>query len=226
MQQSKDNFSAQADAYFKFRPTYPQALYTFLFNLPGERKAAWDSGTGNGQVAAVLAGEFEQVFATDISKAQLQKATQKKNIRYAESRAEASGLPSHSIDLVTVAQAIHWFDHDAFYKEVRRVANPGAWVAAWGYGLLDISPELNPVVADFYHNTVGPYWDGERRHIDLAYREIPFPFKEVKVPGFSMRVSWTRGQFMGYLSSWSSVQHYMRQRLSSPNPPLEKQDAR
>ncbi|GAB3195735.1 class I SAM-dependent methyltransferase [Pontibacter aydingkolensis] len=221
--QHKDNFSAQSAAYAAFRPHYPQALYDFLFALPVVIQTAWDCGTGNGQVASVLAEKYKHVYATDISEAQLQKATIKPNITYTKAGAEASGLADQSINLITVAQAVHWFDFDAFHKEVKRVAKPGAFITIWGYGLLSISHEIDTIITYFYKHTTGPYWDSERRHLDVAYNTIPFPYKEVSCPGFEIKATWTREQFMGYLSSWSSVQHYIKQQGTSPLPDLKAQ---
>ncbi|MEJ8801811.1 class I SAM-dependent methyltransferase [Pontibacter sp. H249] len=223
LKQYKDNFSVQAASYAAFRPHYPQELYDFLFTLPVAKETAWDCGTGNGQVAAVLAQKFEKVYATDISEAQLQKARQKPNINYYKASAEASGLADQSINLVTVAQAVHWFDFDLFYQEVERVAKPGAYIAIWGYGLLQISSEIDAVIDHFYNQTTGPYWDPERRYLDEAYATIPLPFQEISCPNFKISATWTRQQLIGYLSSWSSVQHYINKNGTSPLPELEKQ---
>jgi SAM-dependent methyltransferase len=221
--QPKDNFSAQAAAYAAFRPHYPQQLYDFLYSLPVGKQIAWDCATGNGQVAAVLAKEFNQVYATDISRAQLQHAPKLANVAYLHCPAEATPMLDQSIDLVTVAQAVHWFDFERFNEEVRRVLKPGGFIAIWGYGLLQADEQVNELLENFYSVTVGPYWDAERLHIDKAYRSIPFPFAETPTPALSTSVTWTRQQLIGYLSSWSSVQHYIRQHGTSPLPAFEAQ---
>lgn len=223
--QPKDNFSAQAAAYAAFRPHYPQELYTYLFQLPGEQDNAWDCGTGNGQVAVRLAAQYRQVYATDISMSQLQHAPPKENISYIHCAAEKNPFSSNEIDLITVAQALHWFDFDRFYQEVQRVLKPGGILAVWGYGLLRINRLLNPLIDHFYTQVVGPYWDAERRHLDECYQSIPFPLPEIAAPDFQIGVTWSRQQLMGYLSSWSSVQHYLQQRGHSPLPELEAQVA-
>ncbi|AKD04713.1 class I SAM-dependent methyltransferase [Pontibacter korlensis] len=220
--QPKDNFSEQASAYAAFRPHYPQQLYDFLYSLPMQRDTAWDCGTGNGQVASELAKAFKLVYATDISEAQLQHAPQRQNIRYLTCPAESSPLQSHSIDLLTVAQAVHWFDFKRFTNEAERVLKPGGWIALWGYGLVQAADQqLNPLIKYFYTHTVGPYWDQERKHIDNKYEPVPFPFAEIKTPDFSIPVNWTRADLLGYLSSWSSVQHFNRHNLFSPLPEFE-----
>lgn len=219
----KDNFSAQAAAYAAFRPHYPQQLYDFLYSLPLVRQTAWDCATGNGQVAAVLANEFEKVYATDISEAQLQRAPKLENITYLTCPAESTPLPDQSIDLITVAQAVHWFNSKQFNEEVKRVLKPDGFIAIWGYGLLRADEQLNQLLDTFYTQTVGPYWDAERFHVDKAYQSIPFPFAEKLAPAFNITVLWTRQQLVGYLSSWSSVQHYIRQNGGSPLPAFEAQ---
>lgn len=226
MKISKDNFSRQAALYCKFRPHYPPELYHFLFSQPNSFEQAWDCGTGNGQVAVQLAKKFKKVYASDISRQQLEQAEQQENIHYLQARAEAVPIPDSSLDLITVAQAIHWFDFDAFYREVRRVAKPAALLAVWGYGLIRISPEIDPVLQQLYSGTLGPYWDTERKWIDEHYRGIPFPFAEMPAGGpaqeFFISAHWTREQLIGYLSSWSSLQHYIQQQKHSPLPDFEE----
>lgn len=216
MKYPKDNFSRQAAQYHKFRPHYPAELYHFLFSQLNSFDTAWDCGTGNGQVAVQLAQKIKKVYATDISRKQLEQAKRQENIDYLQARAEEAPIPDNSIDLVTVAQAIHWFDFEAFYQEVRRVAKPAALLAVWGYGLIRISPEVDPILQHLYSGTLGPYWDAERSWIDKHYSTIPFPFKEIPAPEFSISSQWTRKHLIGYFSSWSSLQHYLREHEHSP----------
>jgi SAM-dependent methyltransferase len=201
----KDRFSEQARQYATFRPHYPMELYDFIFQQVKSFDLAWDAGAGNGQAAQVLATRFRKVLATDISAKQLEQAARKENIRY-EVAGETTQLPDQSVDLVTVAQAIHWFNRPRFYEEVRRVARPGAVVAVWVYGLLKISPVIDPLIDDFYSRVVGPYWDPERKLIDDALMTMEFPFEEVKTPSFSMHFEWTPGELEGYLNTWSATQ--------------------
>lgn len=213
----KDNFSTQAAGYARFRPAYPPELIRYLAGLAPARAAAWDCGTGNGQVAVQLADYFDTVWATDISAKQLNEAPEHPRIRYAVEAGEQCSAPDAAFDLIVVAQAIHWFDFDRFYAEVRRVIKPGGILAVLGYNLFSTdSADLDQVVRHFYTDTVGPYWDPERRHIDNAYRDIPFPFEERPVPEFSMAYRWTFDALTGYLGTWSAVQHYRRERGEDP----------
>jgi SAM-dependent methyltransferase len=222
MNTPKDNFSKQAAEYKKFRPHYPDALYSYLFSRLETFNTAWDCGTGNGQVALRLAEKFEKVYATDISAKQLSLAEKKTNIQYLQARAEEAPLPAASIDLITVAQAIHWFDVDGFYSEVKRLARPGALLAVWGYGLIHISEAIDTPLQQLYSQTLGPYWDAERKWVDDAYQHISFPFKAINAPEFEINLRWDRKDFMGYLQSWSSVQHYNREVGKSPLPSFEE----
>jgi SAM-dependent methyltransferase len=206
----KDNFSSQASTYAQFRPGYPAELYEFLLSLIQEKTVAWDCGCGNGQVAGVLAGYFKRVEATDISQAQLEHAIQKPNIHYQLAKSEESKLESGSVDLVTIAQAIHWFDFDAFYREVYRVAKPGSVIAAWCYGPLSIDPELDRIIQHLYSGILGKYWDSERHYIDERLQTIPFPFDELEAPEFSISVSWSLEHLLGYLNTWSAVLHFIQ----------------
>ncbi len=212
----KDNFSAQSERYAQFRPTYPLALFEFL-NLKVEKKeAAWDCGTGTGQVACELAKTFDRVFASDISQQQIANAPQAENIFYSVQPAEETSFESELFDLVVVAQAIHWFDFDRFYSEVRRTAKEGALLCVIGYGRLEISENINRVISDFYNNAVGAYWDEERRYVDDNYETIPFPFEEIPKPNFSITCSWALEHLIGYLNTWSAVKHFIKKNGFNP----------
>ncbi len=212
----KDRFSKQASAYAAFRPTYPKALYEFILNEVTTKDTAWDCATGNGQVARDLAPYFKEVCATDTSIEQIKNAVPVDNIYYSVCPAEKTTFPDHSFDLITVGQAMHWFNFDEFYSEVRRVAKKNAVLAVWGYGLLRISPEIDSVISDFYVKIVGPYWDEERKHVDRHYDSIPFPFEKIPVPEFSFSFSWTLSELGGYLNTWSSVQKFIQANEINP----------
>lgn len=215
----KDNFSRQSALYAKFRPVYPKSLYDFIYtNLKGSERA-WDCGTGNGQVAAVLAKHFKRVVATDISEQQLSKAPAIENISYEKCREELPDYPENFFDLITVAQAIHWFDFEKFYNEVNRVGKQNGLLAVWGYELLRVNAEADTRISNFYENKIGAYWDPERKLIDEKYATIPFPFEEIEAPAFDIQAKWTLNEFEGYLNTWSSVQKYI---ISNQENPVSK----
>jgi SAM-dependent methyltransferase len=200
-----DHFSGHAGAYAAYRPSYPPGLIAHLASLCEGRGLAWDAGTGSGQAAVLLAEHFHRVLATDASPEQIGQARPNPRIEYRVALAQDSGLPPRSVDLVTVAQALHWFDRPRFYAEVRRVARPGGVVAAWCYGSARIAAEVDPVVQRFYSERVGPYWPPERRHVETGYRELEFPFEEVPVAAWALEAHLTRGEFLGYVATWSAV---------------------
>ena len=207
-----DRFSAQAADYARYRIDYPAALYEWLLPQVPSRERAWDCATCNGQVAATLADYFVRVDATDLSVSQLAQAAPCPNIPYHTARAEHTPFPAGRFDLITVAQAVHWFAPAAYHAEVRRVARPGAVLAEWGYGLVEISPEIDPLIQHFYRETMGPYWDVNRWHIDDEYARIPFPFADVRRAHFAVRRQWSAAWFLGYLRTWSSVAKYQQER--------------
>jgi SAM-dependent methyltransferase len=207
----KDHFSGHARAYADFRPSYPADLAAYLAALAPGRGLAWDCGTGNGQAAILLGDHFHRVIATDPSLQQLYSATAHPRVSYIAATAERAPLVDGSIDLVTVAQALHWFDFDRFYSEVRRVSRPGAIFATWCYELARITPEVDRWVEHYYHDVVGKYWPPERRYIEEGYRTIPFPFAEIQPPPFTMQAEWTLDEFLGYLSTWSAGQRASRE---------------
>ncbi|MBC8052705.1 MAG: class I SAM-dependent methyltransferase [Sphingobacteriaceae bacterium] len=223
MKESKDKFSTQAKQYQKFRPVYPELLYSFLDSKVQKFETAWDCGTGNGQVATKLAERFKKVYATDISEKQLDEAVSKENILYAVSRAEETDFQDNQFDLITTAQSVHWFDLDHFYKEVTRVAKPNAVIALWGYNLLRISGEIDKLIDDFYGKTLGDYWDYEREIIENEYKSLPFPFEEFEVPRFEIVANWDYQQLLGYFNSWSAVQNYIEKNGKNPVDLLDKQ---
>lgn len=203
-----DLFSGHADQYAQYRIDYPAELYNFILARVPERQVAWDCATGNGQVAGALAEVFAQVEATDISETQLTQAVQKSNVHYQVGPAEQTTFPDRHFDLITVAQALHWFEVDAFHAEVKRVAKPGGIIAEWGYGLNQVNDSVDALVLDFYRNRVGPYWDMRRRLIDEQYATLAFPFADMQQAHFVVRRQWTLDRFLNYLRTWSSVQKY------------------
>ena len=212
----KDNFSTQSELYARYRPQYPKEFFDYLDIIITSKDNAWDCGTGNGQVAIELAKRFMSVYATDISEAQLAEAQQLPNVIYSVQAAEKTNFPNDSFDLITVAQAIHWFDFEKFYAEIKRTAKPSATLVVMGYGRVEVTPEIDRVINDFYKNTIGNYWDKERKYIDELYKTIPFPFEEIETPSFSISYNWTLDHFMGYLGTWSAVKHYINDTAQNP----------
>jgi ubiquinone/menaquinone biosynthesis C-methylase UbiE len=207
---TKDYFSGHSKIYAAFRPTYPKALYEFIYSHLGEKNAAWDCATGNGQVATYLAKEFKHVHATDISTQQIEQAVQASNITYQVSPAEKSDFENKQFDLITVGQALHWFDRMLFFKEAQRTLKPNGLLAVWGYANLQIDPHIDVRFNYFYENVVGPYWDNARRLVEQEYKTISFPFAEISSPKFEIQVEWDLNQFAGYLTSWSATQKFIR----------------
>lgn len=212
----KDNFSTKSADYAKFRPTYPKELYQFIKKNLDITNSAWDCGTGNGQVARELAKFFTRVEATDISAQQLENALQKPNINYSRQPAEETNFPDNSFNLVTVAQAIHWFNFDAFYAEVNRVLKPGGFIAVIGYSLFKSNAKTDAVITSFYKDIIGPWWDEERRYLDEHYKNLAFPFNELQTPDFQKEYEWTFEQLIGYLKTWSAVKHYKNAKGDNP----------
>ncbi len=216
MKQVIDNFSQVADKYVIFRPESTDSLYDFLFERCPCFETAWDCGTGNGQVAVKLAERFQQVYATDISAEQLSQAPKVENIVYKNERSEVSTLADDSIDFIACGQSIHWFDIDAFYNEAKRVGRSGALFAAWGYGNLRLTPEVNRVLNHFYRGITRKYLNKVRDHVDASYTSIHIPFEHIPTPEFSLNQQWTLEQLIGYLRTWSGAHNYIKIEHSDP----------
>jgi len=212
----KDHFSSQSKGYAEFRPAYPEGLFAYLAGLTPARQLAWDCATGTGQAAGSLAEHFERVIATDASERQISNAPPHDRIDYRVEPAEATDIGSGTLDLIVVAQALHWLDLGAFYGEARRVLKPEGVIAVWCYDLLRIAPELDAIVGHLYRDLVGDDWPAERRLVEDGYRSLRFPFDEIRPPSFRMSASWSLGQLIGYLGTWSAVRRFEQRTGKDP----------
>tara|TARA_B100000945_G_scaffold321140_1_gene334081 strand:+ start:2306 stop:3085 length:780 start_codon:yes stop_codon:yes gene_type:complete len=212
----KDNFSSQSANYAAYRPGYPENLFRFLAGECREFKLAWDAGTGNGQAAKKLALHFENVYATDASSIQILNAVSGPNITYAVSNEQAPALKSHSVNLISVAQALHWFDTEVFYAEAERVLKKHGLIACWSYKLFRINSEIDREIDKFYSNTLGKYWDPERRLVETCYRTLSFPFREIRSPSYKMKAIWNFKSMIGILGSWSAVANFKKREGYDP----------
>jgi len=218
-----DHFSGFAARYADFRPHYPALLFDYLATVAPSRDLAWDCACGNGQATVDLAGRFQKVVATDASKEQIASARAHPRIEYRVATAEQSGLADESVSLVTVAQALHWFDLQRFYAEAGRVLRAGGILAAWAYGVSEVEHEpINRIVQEFYSKTVGPYWPPERKLVEEGYRTIPFPFAEITPPAFRMETRWTLDELLGYFSTWSATNRFIKATGHNPLHPLSE----
>jgi SAM-dependent methyltransferase len=213
----EDHYAAVSADYAHFRPPYPAALFEWLATAAPGRSLAWDCGTGSGQAAVPLADYFDRVVATDASKAQIAAAAPHPRIEYRVSRAQDSALASGSVDLITVAQALQWFDLELFYGEVQRVLRTGGLLAVWSYGMLSIEgEEVDSLLRGFHRVMLAPYWPPERAHVESGYRDLPLPFPEVPTPAFAMTASWTLPRLLGYVRTWSATGRYMERNGIDP----------
>ena len=212
----EDNLSGHSGQYAQSRPNYPDEIYAYLASLAPDHSLAWDCGTGNGQAALGLATYFARVYATDASAEQISYAHPHKKVEYHAEPAEHVSLPSSSVDLVTVAVAIHWFNFEEFYREVKRVLKPDGIIAAWTYNLTEISPEIDELIRHYYKDIVGEYWPERIRYLEQKYETIPFPFEEIVPPRFVMERNWDQLQLAGFLNSWSATQRYKAQKGHHP----------
>ena len=210
-------FKDQAKLYAEFRPDYPAALFTFIAGLSPRRHLALDCATGNGQAAVGLAEHFDRVIAIDSSAEQIAHARPHARIEYRVASAEQSEVSDACVDVVTVMQAMHWFDFDRFYREVRRVAAPGAAIVITVYGEAVLeTPELNARLLHYNKRIVGPYWPPERSMVDDHYRTVPFPFEELPTPALTLERHWRLEELAGYLRSWSATVRFAKHNRRDP----------
>jgi SAM-dependent methyltransferase len=204
-----DHFSALAHDYAARRPHYPEGLFDFLSSVCRGHELAWDCAAGSGQATIPLTRHFRRVVATDASQAMLAQAPPHPRVEYRVTLAKSSGLANASVDLVTVAQALHWLEPGEFYQEADRVLAPGGILAVWTYGTQTVENEtVNRLLQVFYTDVVGPYWAPERRHVESGYRTLPFPYIELVPPAFTMEEDWTLNELLGYVGTWSATQKF------------------
>jgi SAM-dependent methyltransferase len=217
---TSDHFSSVSAGYAAYRPRYPKALFETLAALAPHRRLAWDCGAGTGQATLDLAEWFDRVIATDSSASQLSQAPQHPRISWRVASAESTDINAGTVDLIAVAQALHWFDQPAFYREARRVAVKGGVIAVWSYGSVQLDGAVGEAVSTFEHLTVGPYWPVARKQVEASYSGIGFPFTEVQVPPIRMAAEWTRDRVLGYLRTWSATSRYVAAHGTDPVTPF------
>lgn len=226
MSRFKDHFSATASDYAQFRPHYPDQLFQWLASQCAGKSRCWDVATGSGQAALGLARQFEQVVASDASAAQLANALPHPAIEYRCEPAERSSLPDASVDLITVAQALHWFDLPGFFAEAQRVLRPAGLLAIWSYGQLRGDEQINALLSRYYSDIVGPCWPPERRWLEQGYAQLEWPFTTLASPQFALGAEWTQAQLLGYLGTWSATQEYRRLHGNDPRQLIAAELAR
>ncbi len=205
MSEATQHFSAVSADYARHRPSYPPALASALAALAPARRLALDVGCGSGQLARLLAEHFDQVLASDSSAEQIAKAKPHARIAYRREPAGKSSAEAGRVDLVTVAQAAHWFDLPVFYDEVRRIAAPGAAIALISYGVMLVDGDIDARFQRFYWREIAPFWPPERKHVESGYRDLAFPFAALGVPALAIERDWTLADLLGYLRTWSAV---------------------
>ena len=208
MNHFKDHFSGHAADYSAYRPTHSPQLFAWLAEQAPVRELAWDCATGSGQAALLLAPFFQKIFATDASSEQIHHARRCGNIDYRVEAAERCSLGDSSVDLLVVAQAYHWFDHDAFLAEAGRVLKPGGLLSIVSYHLASVNEAVDEVVRALWGQILDGWWPTERSLVDEGLQRLELPFDEVAAPPFEMTVKWRMDDLLNYLGTWSSVKKY------------------
>ena len=212
----KDHFSGHSIDYSKYRPTYPAELFEFIIKHVSTLQTAWDCGTGNGQAAVMLANYFDKVIATDASQEQINNAIHHNKVEYKVCVAGKTPIRTRSIDLITAAQALHWFSYLDFFKVVKRVAKHGATIAIWGYEVCTVNQEIDIIFNRLYKDILGNYWPPERKLVEKKYSTIPFSFENVIENEFFIEKNWNLTDYCNFLKTWSAYQQYRKEHIKDP----------
>jgi hypothetical protein len=205
---AEDRFSKQSESYATFRPEYPKELFEFIISKTQSQTLCWDCATGNGQAARSLSKYFKNIVATDLSADQIKFATGPKNISFRVDSAESARFESNSLDLITIAQALHWFNFDNFYMHAKQFLKPQSIIAAWGYDFFSVNAEIDAILDPYGREFLKPYWSERNWLLINGYRDIPFPFRRIETPDLYLKVNWDLNHVRGFLNSWSASQKY------------------
>jgi SAM-dependent methyltransferase len=217
------DYSSYAMQYAQSRPGYPEKLFVYLASLVEQHELAWDCATGNGQAALSLTKFFKKIIATDISSDQINHAIKHQQIEYKVCSAEQSGLDNNSIDLVTIASAIHWFNLDRYYNEVQRIIKSGGILAAWTYHVGYVEPPFDKLFLHFYTDILSPYFGARAKLVDEKYSKINLPGKHIDVTDFYVSANWKLFNMLNFINSWSGTQQYIKENEKNPVDLISKE---
>jgi SAM-dependent methyltransferase len=219
----KDHFSGHAAEYRASRPGYPPELFAWIAAKSPRIALAVDVGCGNGQASLGLATIAERVIAVDPSREQIAQAEAHPRVEYRVAPAERTGIDAATADMVLAAQSFHWFDHAAFFLELRRIAKPGALFVAAAYATCVITPSVDAAVHRLYEDILGGFWAPERRHVEAGLRDLPFPLDEVEAPPLAMVARWDLNRLRGYLGTWSALKAWQRVHGGDPREAIDQE---
>jgi len=219
-------FQSQGNDYSKFRPDYPSEIFETIItfakdnNPNAEFEVAVDMACGAGEATKHLVPYYKIIYGIDVSSSMLENAPKHPNINYSIGAVEATKLPNESIDLVLVAQALHWFDFEKFFIELDRILKPGGTFAVIGYPLNRFSNNTlaNEVIQKFFYQTLEGCWSERRRILDQEYADVPFIYKEtLRKHRFFNTKSMSIENYVRYIGTWSAVQTYYLKQQNTNN---------
>ncbi len=154
---------------------------------------------------------FDEVCATDVSDEQITNAPSHPRISYSVSPSEKTSFDDNAFDLVCVAQALHWFDFDRFWPEVKRVLKPGGVFSAWGYTWLHVDRDIDGLIQRCILDTVAPYWAPQNKLIWDHYQDVEIPFIRLDSPHMKMEFAWNLDQLFNFLHTFSATRRCMEE---------------
>lgn len=141
---------------------------------------------------------------------------------YRTAPAERSELADASVDLITVGQAFHWFDQDAFFREASRVLTADGVLAIWAYEICEVEAACDHVIDRLYTDIVGEFWPPEREFVAAGYESIQLPGEIIVAPELQMTVRWHAEDMLGFVSTWSACKRYEAQHGEDPVSLIEE----
>ncbi len=150
-------------------------------------------------------------YLASLSPKQLSQAKPHPQIRYSVQLAEETTFADNSFSLITVAQALHWFNFEQFWPEVQRLLKPGGIFAAWSYGFPELEPQLDVILQTQLLDLLKPYWAPQNQLAIDGYQTIVLPLQELEAPAFRLAPQWILTQVLAYFQTSSATKKAIAQ---------------
>ncbi|KAL4426897.1 hypothetical protein ABPG74_008821 [Tetrahymena malaccensis] len=230
----------QGQNYDKYRPKYPSKFFDLILKDLNSKESYLDVGCGTGQMLFKLNSHFKIAVGTDLSEKQVSVATEKisnnqnyMNVKVIQSDANnlISSLQKNSLplnyDLVTVGQALHWFEVEKFLqltqsKILNQNQNSRLAVAAYYWDGFDIDINNEQLsgkqIHEQYYNSIKNYYDFDRDNLYSNYKHYPFNkyFEQTSEDSFIEKDIFQLDDLVRYMKTSSAYNTLVEQNSKNP----------